>query len=207
MNLRASQLHERFPHVSHITEHEGCWECRGMKAWVAGQTLAMMHTRSYDDAQAGLWLKDSFEWGAHSWPLCWCDLKDQQQIDCGAFASLFSYCLEISLIPHNRAQVIFAATPQERALWDRRWRDVAAPRTWILDSNAYHESLVAFPRERGSVLIDTTDMVLLGDHCDDPRYRPLFVCITPDGWKPAEGIVSVAGRSLRVGCWQPWDAQ
>lgn len=207
MNLASSRLYEKFPHISHITEHEGCQGCQRMRAWVAGRTRSMIHVRSYKGTQAGMWLKDSFEWGPHSWPLYWCDLEDQLQIDCGAFASLFSHCLKTALVPHNRAQMIFAATSQERAQWDKRWRDVSAPSRWILDASVYHESIVAFPDDGGSQLIDTTDMVLLVDRCDDPRYKPLFVRVTPQGWNPAAGTVTVAGKSLQIGRWQRWDVQ
>lgn len=205
MDLRAKELEAAFPYVSHIDVHEDCPDCIRMQAWVAGRTRAMMRARDYDSPCGGSWLADAYEWGAHPWPLSWCHLKDRKEIDCGAFASLYSYCLEISRVPHNRVQMTFAASPQERAEWGRKWRDASVTTAWIREGYVYHESIIADAGESGNLLIDTTDMVILGERCDDPRYMPQFIRVTSEGWRPASGLLSVAGRSLRVGLWEAWE--
>ena len=207
MSLLASRLAAIFPHASRIHEHEDCQECTRTQAWLSGRTRAAMHSHANDASRAGSWLIDAFDWGAHSWPLYWCDLNQQREIDCGAFASIFSYCLTIAEVPHNRVQVIFPASPQERVKWDQTWCDASASTAWILDGHAYHESIIVHPDKRGSVFIDTTDMVVIEARCDDPRYRPQFVRVIPDGWQPNMSEVSVAGRSLQVGTWQAWDTE
>lgn len=206
MTLLASQLRAIFPHVSSIQEHGECVECVRTRAWVTGRTKATIRTRGFDHAYAGSWLEDSFKWGANVWPLYWCELSMLSEIDCGAFASLFSHCLEVAQVPHNHAQVIFGASQQERAEWETMWRKASASTAWILDGHVYHESVVAHQSDSASLLIDTTDMMLLGDRCDDPRYTPVFIRVAPEGWRPASGAVAVAGRFLRVGLWESWES-
>lgn len=205
MNLLASRLETIFPHASRIHEHEDCHECTRTQAWLSGRTRAAMHSHADDASRAGSWLTDAFDWGAHRWPLYWCDLNQQRAIDCGAFASIFSYCLTIARVPHNRVQVIFPASPQERVKWDQTWCAASASTAWILDGHVYHESIIVHPDKQASVFVDTTNMVVIGARCDDPRYRPQLVRIIPDGWQPKMTEVSVAGRSLQVGTWQSWD--
>ncbi len=205
MTLLTSDLASIFPSISHIHEHRDCRDCKRIQAWLSGRARVAMRSRPNDAHHAGSWLADAFDWGAHTWPLYWCDLNLQQEIDCGAFASLFSYCLTITETPHNRVQVIFPVSPQERVQWSRTWWDASASTAWILDGYVYHESIITHSKNRESAFIDTTDMVEIEAQCDDPRYTPRFVRVTLDGWQPKRTHVWVAGRCLRVGTWQAWE--
>ena len=207
MSLLASHLATMFPHASHINEHEDCQDCTRTQAWLSGRTRAAMRSDTKDVSRAGSWIIGAFDWGAQSWPLYWCDLNQRRQIDCGAFASIFSQCLMIAEVPHNRVQVIFPASPQERVKWSQTWCDASASTAWILDGHAYHESIIVHADKRESVFIDTTDMVAIEARCDDPRYSPRFVRVVPDGWRPKTNEVAVAGRSLQIGTWQTWETE
>lgn len=154
--------------ASEITHHDGeC--CSQARSWLLGMAQSMENASLCDGGiRAPHWLSDRFEWGPSRWPIAWCELIEQDVIDCGVFAALVREIFHEQGVRAHPGQVVIQYSETCTHHWQQLWRNGAAllPDAgstqpgeffpWVGKNLVYHEICVVEAQDGIARLYDST---------------------------------------------------
>ncbi len=125
--------------------------CRAARRW-----LGSIHAARASSAPlSGLaWISEMYPWGPSRWPMSWCELVEQEKLDCGAQAAVAREVLRNSGSVPLGVQLLIRANPADIAHWRRAWVDGGVAPGWLFERLYYHEA-VSVSEDR-LVLFDPT---------------------------------------------------
>ena len=136
--------------VSHPIDH-GTSCCAAARRWLSAIHAAGGATA----ALSGLgWISDMYPWGPSQWPMSWCNLVEQQKLDCGAHSAVAREVVRVSGVELLGVQLLLWAGASDIAHWGATWREEGVAPTWLFDAIYYHEA-VGLAGE-SLVVLDTT---------------------------------------------------
>ncbi len=123
--------------VSEPVDH-GSACCRTARRW-----LGSIHAAGAPSAPlSGLaWISEMYPWGPSGWPISWCELVEQEKLDCGAQAALAREALRDSGSVVLGVQLLIRASSADIAHWRRAWADGGIAPGWLFERLYYHEAV------------------------------------------------------------------
>jgi hypothetical protein len=127
----------RWQEVSVPVDH-GSACCAGARRW-----LGAIHAAGGPTAPlSGLgWISDMYPWGPSRWPMSWCDLVDQQKLDCGAHSAVAREVARGVGVELLGVQLLLWSGASDIAHWASAWREGGVAPTWLFDGLYYHEAV------------------------------------------------------------------
>ena len=153
------------------------------------------------------WLSDRFEWGPSRWPIAWCELIEQEVIDCGVFAALVREIFREQGVRAHPGQVVIQYSETCTHHWQELWREGASrlPANlsekqgqffpWVGKNLVYHEICVVEPQDGIARLYDST-----WGNWYQPHLRDGFGSVVAVRTQ-CEGDLLWGDRILRSGEW------
>ena len=140
----------RWQEVSDPVDH-GTSCCAAARRWLGAIHAAGGATA----ALSGLgWISDMYPWGPSQWPMSWCNLVEQEKLDCGAHAAVAREVVRAGGVELLGVQLLLWAGASDIAHWGATWREEGVAATWLFDAIYYHEA-VGLAGE-SLVVLDTT---------------------------------------------------
>ena len=126
---------QHFP-ASMITHHgKSC--CRIAREWIFSMDYSQLNG---GNLLAGpRWLRHKFKWGPSVWPIRWCEVVEQEQLDCGVHASLAHEVFQARGLRSFPAQFIQQFSEDATRQWSTKWNEGGASLHWIKEDLIYHE--------------------------------------------------------------------
>lgn len=123
--------------VSEPIDH-GSACCRTARRW-----LGAVHAAGAPSAPlTGLgWIADMYPWGPTRWPISWCELVEQEKLDCGAQAAVAREVLRDSGFAALGVQLLIRANTTDIGHWRRTWTDGGVAPNWLFERLYYHEAV------------------------------------------------------------------
>lgn len=134
---------QHFP-ASTITHHgESC--CRIAREWVLSMDYSQL---SGGNLLTGpRWLRHKYKWGPSVWPIRWCEVVEQKQLDCGVHASLAQEVFHARGLQSYPAQFIQQFSEDATRQWSMKWNNDGASAHWIMEDLIYHEGCAVVVKE------------------------------------------------------------
>ena len=85
------------------------------------------------------WIKDSFNWGPHPWPISMTDLLKSRIADCGAYQDLATRTIKLRGAEAFPVQVFLEFPNEPHSGWSGLWRSAGLDYHWGNGKIAYHE--------------------------------------------------------------------
>ena len=171
--------------VSRPVDH-GSSCCASARGWLGAIHAAGGPTA----ALSGLgWISEMYPWGPTQWPMSWCELVEQQKLDCGAHASVAREVARQGGVQLLGVQLLLWAGARDIAHWGSAWREGGVTPTWLFEGLYYHEAVGA--AADGLVVLDTTRNAR----------------VLPDGGSTNGSVaaIRVSGADAEVVRWGPHD--
>ena len=127
--------------------------CQIAREWFAGLTRAHQAL----DGDSLSWTREYWAWGAHSWPLHWCELAATRNIDCGALAAVASEALRVAGTESVNIQTIERFDDSATETWREAWKGYGGG-DWVSGCFACHEVV--------GVMIDKSPHLRIWDPTD-----------------------------------------
>lgn len=127
----------RWQEMSMPADH-GSSCCAAARGWLGAIHAAGGHTAPL----SGLgWIADMYPWGPSRWPMWWCDLVDQEKLDCGAHSAVAREVARGAGVELLGVQLLLWAGAGDIAHWGSTWREEGVAPTWLFDELYYHEAV------------------------------------------------------------------
>jgi hypothetical protein len=128
--VRGQQVSEPFDHGS------AC--CSTARRWLSAVHAAAGATSPL----SGLgWIAEMYPWGPSKWPMSWCNLVEQDKLDCGAQSAVTREVLRANGSAVLGVQLLIRASPTDIGHWGSTWRDDGVAPTWLFERLYYHEAV------------------------------------------------------------------
>jgi hypothetical protein len=123
--------------ASTISDHgAGC--CSRARSWFESMDLS----QGADPLGAAppVWLGKRFAWGAHAWPIHWCEAARSDRLDCGALAGIAWHLMRKRGADAVHVQLIERFNAQNVNCWAALWESAGLPCEWAAGQLVYHEA-------------------------------------------------------------------
>ena len=126
---------ERCP-ASTVSHHgEAC--CDIAREWIVGMDFSQLNTGN--PLIGPRWLRKKFKWGPLKWPIHWCEVVQQETLDCGALAALSYELFRARGVRSFPAQFILEFNDVSTRHWSETWSAAGSCLSWISEGLIYHE--------------------------------------------------------------------
>ena len=112
--------------------------CSRARSWFS----AMTHSHALlNPGSLPIWLHDQWEWGPSKWPMYWCEILENEKLDCGVLAELAEVALRETRRKTVRMQLIEEHDWDASRNWQQLWEDAGCYGDWVVGRFAYHEAV------------------------------------------------------------------
>lgn len=119
--------------------HHGTMCCEIVREWLANTDQSALNAGSIYSGPR--WLRQSFDWGPTVYPVYWCEVLKQSQLDCGVHAALAYEVFVQRGVRAYRAQIVQEFTADAAASWHAAWSRESAVTAWLDEDRIYHEGV------------------------------------------------------------------
>lgn len=144
-------LNRWFEHPSSEIVHHDDRCCEEARLWFLSYALSMEIGAATEFAlKPPTWLCEHYTWGPSVWPIAWCEVVDEEVIDCGVFSALAREIFAAQGHQAYPAQALLSyssdATQHWRGQWSKAWMqqagEVGEAFPWVGKKLVYHELVV-----------------------------------------------------------------
>jgi hypothetical protein len=119
--------------------------CEEARLWFLAYARSMeAGPEAHGGIRAPTWLSKHFSWGPSKWPIAWCQLVEEDVVDCGVFAALAREVFTAQGHQAHPAQALLSFNPTCTEHWRGLWKKKDDVKTfpWIGNRVVYHELCV-----------------------------------------------------------------
>ena len=165
--------------TSSIVHHEKAC-CEEARLWFLAYARSMESSAlSRYRSKPPHWLSQLFQWGPSEWPISWCQLVNENVIDCGVFAALAREIFKAQGIDAHPAQVLLMYNETCTGHWKELWKSGTQAKKgdkkkgpkneqfffpWIGNELVYHEVCVVETAGRARIYDSTWGNWLESEH-------------------------------------------
>lgn len=163
---REHHLTRWFEHPASAILHHDDSCCDEAKLWFLSYARSMEIGFSSEFAlKPPTWLCERFTWGPSVWPISWCEVVEQEIIDCGVFAVLAREVFEAQGQKAYPARSLLSytsdCTQHWRGQWSEAWKEqsenVGEAFPWVGSALVYHELCVLETADGRARFYDSTN--------------------------------------------------